>query len=91
MMFLRMEMSFIEIKLIGADTSNGMKILKNLRKVEKACNYTFLIDKIPTNKKNKYNVKVIPTLLIDNKTILSGKVLNEKELSKVIKPLLEAA
>jgi len=79
----------IKLKLIGSDSKNGIKILKNLKKVERDLNYSFEIDKINSNDKKRYNVNVIPTLIINNQVISKGNVLTERELSKVIKPILE--
>lgn len=83
------EAKIIRLKLIGSDSKNGIKILKNLKKVERDLNYSFKIDKINSNDKKRYNVNVIPTLMINDKIISSGNVLTERELSKVIKPILE--
>lgn len=80
----------IKMKLIGADTSNGIKIIKNINKLQKQLEYPLLIDKIDSTYKEKYNVKVIPTLIIDNVVVSSGNVPSDRELRNVIKRMKEA-
>ena len=43
----------MEFKLIGADCSNGMKIIKNLYKVEREVEVPINIEKISANEKEK--------------------------------------
>jgi hypothetical protein len=78
------------LKLIGADCSNGLKILKNLNKVERELTFPLDIKKISTKDKNKYDIKITPTLIIEDKIVSSGNVLSEKELKNIIKQLIEA-
>lgn len=80
----------IKMKLIGADTSNGIKIIKNINKLQKQLEYPLLIDKIDSTYKEKYNVKVIPTLIIDNVVVSSGNVPSDKELRNIIRAMKEA-
>lgn len=80
----------IKMKLIGADTSNGIKIIKNINKLQKQLEYPLLIDKIDSTYKEKYNVKVIPTLIIDNVVVSSGNVPSDRELRNIIKRMKEA-
>lgn len=80
----------IKMKLIGADTSNGIKIIKNINKLQKQLEYPLLIDKIDSTYKEKYNVKVIPTLIIDDVVVSSGNVPTDRELKNIIKKLKEA-
>ena len=80
----------IKIKLIGADTSNGIKIIKNINKLQKQLEYPLLIDKIDSTYKEKYNVKVIPTLIIDNVVVSSGNVPSDRELRNIIRAMKEA-
>lgn len=65
-----------------------MKILRNIKKVKRELNCDLDIETISTNEKEKYNIKVIPTLMIDDKLILSGNVISERELTRILKPLL---
>ena len=80
----------IKMKLIGADTSNGIKIIKNINKLQKQLEYPLLIDKIDSTYKEKYNVKVIPTLIIDNVVVSSGNVPSDIELRNIIRAMKEA-
>lgn len=80
----------IKMKLIGADTSNGIKIIKNINKLQKQLEYPLLIDKIDSTYKEKYNVKIIPTLIIDDVIVSSGNVPTDRELKNIIKKLKEA-
>ena len=79
----------IKMKLIGADTSNGIKIIKNINKLQKQLEYPLLIDKIDSTYKEKYNVKVIPTLIIDNVVVSSGNVPSDRELRNIIRAMKE--
>lgn len=79
----------MNLKIIGADCSNGMKIIKNLNKVERELNLSFDIEKISASEKEKYNVRVIPTLIIDDKIVSEGNVVQERNLKNIIKNLIE--
>ncbi|MCI5703396.1 MAG: thioredoxin family protein [Erysipelotrichaceae bacterium] len=80
----------MEFKLIGADCSNGMKIIKNLYKVEREVEVPINIEKISANEKEKYGIKVIPTLIFDDQVLASGNVISDRELKNFIKQTLEA-
>lgn len=80
----------MEFKLIGADCSNGMKIIKNLYKVEREVEVPINIEKISAKEKEKYGIKVIPTLIFDDKVLASGNVISDRELKNFIKQTLEA-
>ena len=75
----------MEFKLIGADCSNGMKIIKNLYKVEREVEVPINIEKISANEKEKYGIKVIPTLIFDDQVLASGNVISDRELKNFIK------
>lgn len=75
----------MNLKVIGADCSNGMKIIKNLNKVERELNIPLNIEKISSSEKEKYNVRVIPTLIIENKIVSEGNVMHERNLKNIIK------
>ncbi len=78
----------MELTLVGFNTSNGIKILKNISKVEKDQKIKFKITKIPTDEKDKYNIKIVPTLIVNKKIISSGNVISEKELKNIVRPLI---
>ncbi len=77
----------VNIKVIGANCSNGMKILKNLSKVERELDMEFNIEKIDSTYKKKYNINVIPALMIEDKVISTGNVLTDREIKNYIKEL----
>ena len=77
----------VNIKVIGANCSNGMKILKNLSKVERELDMEFNIEKIDSTYKKKYNINVIPALMIEEKVVSTGNVLTDREIKNYIKEL----
>lgn len=78
----------MELKLIGSNTSNGMKILKNIKKFERQENIILNVVEIPTAEKEKYNIKIVPTLIINDKIISQGNIISERDLKNFIKPLI---
>ena len=78
----------VNIKVIGANCSNGMKILKNLSKVERELDMEFNIEKIDSTYKKKYNINVIPALMIEDKVVSTGNVLTDREIKNYIKELV---
>lgn len=77
----------VNIKVIGANCSNGMKILKNLSKVERELDTEFNIEKIDSTYKKKYNINVIPALMIEDKVVSTGNVLTDREIKNYVKEL----
>lgn len=75
----------MEIKIIGKNSSNRMKLLKNVEKVletkENVCNIQILED---DKYKQIYHVANTPALLIDGKLISQGKILTEREIKRFI-------
>ena len=67
--------------------SNGMKILKNLSKVERELDMEFNIEKIDSTYKKKYNINVIPALMIEDKVVSTGNVLTDRKIKNYIKEL----
>lgn len=65
-----------------------MKILKNLSRVERELDMKFNIEKIDSTYKKKYNINVIPALIIEDKVISTGNVLTDKEIKHYIKELV---
>ncbi len=78
----------VNIKVIGANCSNGMKILKNLSKVERELDTEFNIEKIDATYKKKYNINVIPALMIEDKVVSTGNVLTDREIKNYVKELV---
>ena len=77
----------VNIKVIGANCSNGMKILKNLSKVERELDMEFNIEKIDSTYNKKYNINVIPALMIEERIVSTGNVLTDREIKNYIKEL----
>lgn len=76
----------MNIKLIGSDCSNGIKILKNLKKVERELKCSLKINEV-SSKNNKKHI-MIPTLIINDEIISEGRVISDRELKNILKPLL---
>lgn len=80
------EVKLLNIKIIGSNCSNGIKLKKLLLKV--ANNYDGDVEiefKDDQESMRKYNVKNIPGLVINGKKISEGKVPNDREILKYIK------
>ena len=76
----------MNIKIIGSNCSNGIKIKKLLLKV--ANNYDGDVEielKDDQESMRKYNIKNIPGLVINGKKFSEGKVPNDREILKYIK------
>lgn len=72
----------MEIKVIGTNSSNRFKLIKNIKKAtDNKINIQLL------EKDNKYNITNTPALIINDKLISQGKVLNEREIKKFIEVL----
>ena len=80
----------MNFKIIGADCSNGMKIIKNIYKVEREIEIPSSIERVSSKEKEKYGIKVVPTLMLEDKVISSGNVITDREIKNIIKQLLEA-
>ena len=65
-----------------------MKILKNLSKVERELDTEFNIEKIDATYKKKYNINVIPALMIEDKVVSTGNVLTDREIKNYVKELV---
>ena len=72
----------MEIKVIGTNSSNRLKLINNIKKAtDNKINIQLL------EKDNKYNITNTPALIINDKLISQGKVLNEREIKKFIEVL----
>ena len=65
----------MEIKVIGTNSSNRIKLIKNIKKATDNN-----IDIKLVEKDNRYNITNTPALVINDKIISQGKVLNDKEI-----------
>ena len=72
----------IEIKVIGTNSSNIIKLINNIKKATDNN-----IDIKLVEKDNRYNITNTPALVINDKIISQGKVLNEREIKKFIEVL----
>ena len=77
----------VDIKVVGTDCSNGMKLLKNLSKVEREMNLKLNIEKIKKNLKDRYKIDVIPAIISDGNIVSKGAVLTDREIKRYIKEL----
>jgi len=73
------------IKIIGYNCSNGMKLRKNISKINDCEINLELLE--GDEFLNKYNIKNIPGLIINDKKVSEGKVLNDREILRMIKVL----
>ena len=73
----------IEIKVVGSKTHNGIKLIKNIRKINSDINID--VEEInDVNYLKKYNIKNTPTLIINENKVSEGKVLTTREISKIL-------
>lgn len=75
----------MEIKIIGENSSNRIKLLKNIHKATKNIKGNFEISLIEKNE--KYGIGNTPILVINEKVISQGKVLTDREIINYIKVL----
>ena len=76
----------MNIKIIGSNCSNGIKLKKLMLKI--ANNYDGDVDielKDDQQSRKKYNIKNIPGLIINGKKLIEGKVPSDREIMKYIK------
>lgn len=79
------EIRIVDIKLIGANSRNGIKMKKVIeRAIENSDLDINLILLDDDSSKNKYNVKNFPGIVVDEKLVSQGKVLTEREFKKVL-------
>ena len=78
----------MEIKIIGQESSNRMKLLKNVGKAMEKIRGKISVSLLEEDEEaRKYNVSNVPALVINEKVISQGKVLNEKEIANFIRIL----
>jgi len=75
----------MNIKIVGYNCSNGMKLKKNISKINE-CNINLELLE-GDEYLNKYNIKNTPGLIINEKKVSEGKVLNDREILRMIKVL----
>lgn len=76
----------MKINIIGENSSNRMKLLKNLNKVAKNEDINVEINVIDDKETlSKYKDKNKPILMINEKIISNGKILTDREIRNYIK------
>ena len=75
----------IELKLIGSNCSNGRRLKKIIERVCLQNHFEVTLNEL-NNKSDqkKYNVNMIPALVLDDKIISQGKILSDEEIKKLI-------
>ena len=76
----------MKINIFGENSSNRMKLLKNLNKVTKNEDINIEINVIDDKETlSKYKDKNKPILMINEKIISNGKILTDREIRNYIK------
>lgn len=79
------EIIIADIKLIGANSRNGLKMRKVIERAMEDSDLDINLILLDDEKsKMKYNVKNFPGIVVDEKLVSEGKVLTERELKKVL-------
>ena len=76
----------MNIKIIGFNCSNGIKLKKSISKLYNECDIDLELLE-GDDYLNKYNIRNIPGLVINEKVVSEGKVLNDREILRIIKVL----
>ena len=75
----------MEIKIIGSNCKNGMQLYKMASRAIEDNKTDVKLEKSDDNKDiKKYGVNNIPGLVINDKLVSQGKVLTQKEISKLL-------
>lgn len=78
----------MKIKVIGQNSSNRRKLLKNTNKVIEELRENIEIELVEDSKYfSQYNISNTPALAINGKVVSQGKVLNDREIKNFIKIL----
>ena len=75
----------MNIKIIGYNCSNGIKLKKNISKINECEIDLELLE--GDEYLSKYDIKNVPGLIINEKKVCEGKVLNDREILRMIKVL----
>lgn len=75
----------MNIKIIGYHCKNGMQLYKMTSRAVEDLGNEIDIEKLDDKKsQDKYAVKDIPGLVIDERLVCQGKVLSQREIAKMI-------
>ena len=78
-------MNNINIKVIGADCSNGIKLTKMLKRAIEETDVEYEVQELnDITSKKKYNIKNVPALVINGEVVSQGKVLTVREIYKIL-------
>lgn len=78
----------MEIKVLGKNSSNRMKLLKNIEKETSNEKGNIEVTLLEDEKYlSKYGISNTPALVINDKVISQGKILTEKEIKHYLKIL----
>ncbi len=78
----------MEIKVLGKNSSNRMKLLKNIEKGTSNEKGNIEVTLLEDEKYlTKYGISNTPALVINDKVISQGKILTEKEIKHYLKIL----
>ncbi|MBO5414174.1 MAG: thioredoxin family protein [Bacilli bacterium] len=73
----------IEVKIIGVNCSNGIKLKKMLNRATEEIEEEIKITEI-SEKDKKYGIKNFPALIINNEIVSEGRVLSSREIKKLL-------
>ena len=75
----------IEIKIIGINCSNGIKLSKMVnRAIEEVNIENINVEEVNSSNQKKYGVSNVPGLVINGKKICEGKVPSVREIKKLL-------
>lgn len=75
----------IDIKIVGADCSNGIKLSKMVNRAIKDTEIENIkVEEIDSKEFKKYGITNIPGLVINGKKFSEGKVLSEREIKRIL-------
>jgi len=78
----------LKVKIIGNDSGNRMRLLKNVARALEKSKENFEIELLEDQKYlDKYNITNTPGLVIKEKVVSQGKILNEREIKNYIRIL----
>lgn len=73
----------IEIKIVGSKNHNGIKLIKNIKKIN--CDIDIEVKELNDDYYLKrYNIKNTPAIVINGKKVSEGKVLSSREICKLL-------
>lgn len=75
----------MNIKIVGSNCKNGMQLYKMASRAVEELEENIEVEKLDDkNSIDKYGVKNIPGLIINNRLVSEGKVLTSREITKLL-------